>query len=114
MARWDCLLAAGGISALLLVSCATTDSADVLREPELLVSLPEYCPTPDGMAVAPNGDLVVACPNYATFDKDTGKLTTPACIIRVDQDLLFMGFDLNRYDFITKTSGRSGHTCPLM
>jgi sugar lactone lactonase YvrE len=53
----------------------------------LLVELPEYCPTPDGMAVAPNGDLVVACPNFATFDAATGTMSTPACLIRIDPDL---------------------------
>lgn len=27
------------------------------QKSELFVSLPDYCPTPDGMAIAPNGDL---------------------------------------------------------
>lgn len=48
------------------------------RQPQLLVSLPETCPTPDGMAVAPEGDLVVACPNFADPSQ-------PGCLIRVDR-----------------------------
>lgn len=48
------------------------------RQPQLLVSLPETCPTPDGMAIAPEGDLVVACPNFADPSQ-------PGCLIRVDR-----------------------------
>ena len=29
----------------------------------------EYAATPDGMAVAPNGDLVLSCPNFADPSK---------------------------------------------
>lgn len=36
-----------------------------LQKSELFKILPDYCPTPDGMAVAPNGDLILACPNFA-------------------------------------------------
>ena len=42
----------------------------------LLVELPEFCPTPDGMAIDSSGSLVVACPNFA----DT---THPGCVIRI-------------------------------
>jgi sugar lactone lactonase YvrE len=49
----------------------------ILMTLTLFVSLPDYCPTPDGMAVDSAGNLVVACPNYA--DK-----TKPACIIKID------------------------------
>lgn len=43
------------------------------------VILPDYCPTPDGMAISPNGDLVVACPNFADRTK-------PACLIKISKD----------------------------
>ncbi|MGL4292957.1 MAG: SMP-30/gluconolactonase/LRE family protein, partial [Bacteroidales bacterium] len=43
---------------------------------ELFTELPDFCPTPDGMAIAPNGDLIVACPNFAD-------ITKPACLIRI-------------------------------
>jgi len=48
------------------------------RQPRLLVTLPDTCPTPDGMAVDAEGNLVVACPNFA----DTAQ---PGCLIRVDR-----------------------------
>ena len=50
-----------------------------LIKPRLLVSLPDYCPTPDGMAVDADGNLVVACPNY-------GDPSQPACLIRIGPD----------------------------
>ncbi len=49
------------------------------QKSELFVSLPDYCPTPDGMAVAPNGDLILACPNFAD-------ITQPACLMRITKD----------------------------
>jgi Gluconolactonase len=54
-------------------------SADIQSLPqksELFMVLPDYCPTPDGMAIAPNGDLILACPNFADISK-------PACIMRI-------------------------------
>jgi sugar lactone lactonase YvrE len=47
--------------------------------PKLLVTLPEYCPTPDGMAVDAAGNLVVACPNFADS-------TYPGCLIKISPD----------------------------
>lgn len=31
---------------------------------KLFISLPEFCPTPDNLAVAPDGTLTLTCPNY--------------------------------------------------
>lgn len=59
-----------------LAGCAGSGG---LQVPELFVTLPDFCPTPDGMAVHPQGDLVVACPNYADQTK-------PACLVRIDKD----------------------------
>ena len=50
-----------------------------LQKSELFMVLPEYCPTPDGMDIAPNGDLILACPNYAD-------LSQPACLVRITKD----------------------------
>lgn len=47
-----------------------------MRKTELFAALPDYCPTPDGMAIAPDGDLVLACPNF-------GDLSKPACLVRI-------------------------------
>lgn len=50
-----------------------------MQTPRLFAVLPDYCPTPDGMAIAPDGDLVVACPNY-------GDQSKPACLIKIGKD----------------------------
>ena len=47
---------------------------------KLLVRLPDFCVTPDGMEIAPDGDLVVACPNFADPSQK-------ACLIKVGKDL---------------------------
>ncbi|MDR2705188.1 MAG: SMP-30/gluconolactonase/LRE family protein [Planctomycetaceae bacterium] len=49
-----------------------------MQTPKLLAVLPDYCPTPDGMAIDSEGRLCVACPNFADQTK-------PACIIRIDK-----------------------------
>jgi SMP-30/Gluconolaconase/LRE-like region. len=54
------------------------DDAPVVQTSKLFVSLPDYCPTPDGMAIDSEGNLVVACPNYADKSK-------PACVIKIDK-----------------------------
>lgn len=64
------------VVALILASCNFAEKAE--KQSELFVSLPDYCPTPDGLAIASNGDLVVACPNYADQRQ-------PACLIRIDK-----------------------------
>ena len=60
-----------------LVGAGGIVSGEELAGSTLLAALPDGCPTPDGMAIAPDGALVVACPNYADQDK-------PACLIRLD------------------------------
>lgn len=47
------------------------------QKTQLLAELPECCPTPDGMAIDADGNLVVACPNY-------GDASQPACLIKID------------------------------
>lgn len=58
---------------------ATTTTTPVMQKSELFMELPDDCPTPDGMAIAPNGDLILACPNFADLSK-------PACLMRITQD----------------------------
>jgi len=50
-----------------------------LTESKLLVSLPDFCPTPDGMAIDKEGNVIVACPNYG----DTSK---PAVLMKIGKD----------------------------
>ena len=49
------------------------------QKSELFAKLPDCCPTPDGMAIAPNGDLILACPNFAD-------ITQPACLMRITKN----------------------------
>ena len=50
-------------------------------EPKLFALLDEYVTTPDGMTVASNGDLVLACPNYADQSR-------PGCLVRFNEERL--------------------------
>ncbi len=46
---------------LVLSGC---NSQGGLREPKLLVKLPDYCNTPDGMAPMPDGSFLLSVPNF--------------------------------------------------
>lgn len=65
------------LNAVVLV-CLALVTATAEAQSKLLVSLPDDCPTPDGMAVDAEGNLVVACPNFAEPSK-------PACLVKVDR-----------------------------
>lgn len=49
-----------------------------LEKPQLLVKLPEICPTPDGMALDAEGNVILACPNYADQSH-------PAVLMKIDR-----------------------------
>lgn len=66
--------------ALVLVTWLfVNEKKTTMQKSQLFMELPGDCPTPDGMAVAPNGDLILACPNFAD-------LTKPACLMRITKD----------------------------
>jgi len=50
-----------------------------LAKSKLLVKLPEICPTPDGMAMDAEGNIIVACPNY-------GDQSQPAVLMKIDKE----------------------------
>jgi len=64
------------LSVLMILMSACTPA---MQKSELFLVLPDYCPTPDGMAIAPNGDLILACPNFADQ-------RYPGCIMRITKD----------------------------
>lgn len=66
------------VSLAMAVACAGGTRATP-PAPTLFATLPPTCPTPDGMAIAPAGELVVACPNYSDQSQ-------PACLIWFDQN----------------------------
>lgn len=47
-------------------------------KPELFALLPDYITTPDGMAIDFDGNLVLACPNYAGG--------APGCVVKFDKE----------------------------
>ena len=78
-ARWLAVIAVVG-----LAFAAGCDAP--LQKPTLLAELPQFAPTPDGMAVASDGNLVVACPNYGSYAKGATKPGKPACFLRIKPD----------------------------
>jgi sugar lactone lactonase YvrE len=50
-----------------------------MQQPRLFALLPDYATTPDGMAIDPDGNLILACPNYADPSK-------PGCLLKIDSD----------------------------
>lgn len=50
-----------------------------MQVPKLFAKLPDYVATPDGMAIDSEGNLIMACPNYADPSK-------PGCLVRFDSN----------------------------
>lgn len=48
-----------------------------MKKTKLFTLLPEYVATPDGMAIHTDGDLILACPNYADPSKQ-------GCLLKID------------------------------
>lgn len=61
-------------------------TATALQKTELFAKLPDFAVTPDGMAIAPDGELVVACPNFASYAAGASKPSVPGCLIKVDKN----------------------------
>jgi sugar lactone lactonase YvrE len=78
-----------------------------VRQVKLFLQLPDYAVTPDGMAIAPDGQLVVACPNFASYALGATKPSVPACLIKID-----------KHGKITKwvdipVMAETGRSCPM-
>jgi len=64
-----------------LVATATSyaeEECKPLSSPRLLAILPDICPTPDGLAMDAEGNIIVACPNYADQSH-------PAVLMKIDR-----------------------------
>ena len=57
-----------------------------LQTPKLLVELPEFCLTPDGMDIDKDGNLIVACPNYGSYAAGATKGAQVGCFIKITKD----------------------------
>jgi sugar lactone lactonase YvrE len=49
-----------------------------MQKPRLFAKLPDYVSTPDGMAIDPEGNLILACPNFADP-------SMPGCLLKFDR-----------------------------
>jgi hypothetical protein len=78
VSRFFCFFCVASAILLHEICLATTTAQTISKNqvPRLFAELPDACPTPDGMAIAPDGDLVVACPNYADQTK-------PAVLLKI-------------------------------
>lgn len=50
-----------------------------MKESRLFVKLPEYVATPDSMAIDAEGNLILACPNFADP-------ALPGCVVKIDKN----------------------------
>jgi sugar lactone lactonase YvrE len=80
--------------AALLTGCST------LSQPSIGVLLPEKCNTPDGMVLAPDGNIYLSCPN-SNNDK------YPARLMKITSDDKLQEF------FILPPHPETGKACPL-
>jgi sugar lactone lactonase YvrE len=62
---------------VLIPGCKSSPETPVVSQ--LFLELPDFCPTPDGMAIDPAGNLILACPNFA----DT---SMPAVFLSINGD----------------------------
>jgi DNA-binding beta-propeller fold protein YncE len=59
------LALAVAVAALVSLAAVQAPAADVpLKKPQLLLILPDYCNTPDGMTLMPDGNIILSVPNY--------------------------------------------------
>jgi len=93
------LVLAGGIG----VGCSKSDSP---KEPPSFITLPDFAVTPDGMAIAPDGDLVLALPNFASNGPDNNP-TVPACVAKISPD-----FKVRKW-FDVPILAETGRACPM-
>ena len=72
-----------------------------MQTPKLFTVLPEeYACTPDGMAIYHDGNLILACPNYA----DT---SMPGCLLKIDKEK-----NIKKWVDVP-VHEQTGHACPM-
>ncbi|MDR3724902.1 MAG: hypothetical protein P4K83_10485 [Terracidiphilus sp.] len=70
--------------AVILLASFSASLPAAQQTAHLFLKLPAFAVTPDGMAVAPDGALIVSCPNFASSTLDSNAPSVPACLIRID------------------------------
>ena len=81
--------------------------ASGLQKAQLLVELPDFAVTPDGMAIAPDGDLLLACPNFASYAPGATKPGVPGRFVKIGKDRKVR--DLFECPILAET----GRACPM-
>jgi hypothetical protein len=71
-----------------------------MQTPRLFGKLPDYVATPDGMAIDSEGNLILACPNYANP-------SLPGCLLKIDENRLL------RKWVDVPVSEETGHAFPM-
>jgi sugar lactone lactonase YvrE len=97
-------------AALLLCGCGRSPevkSAPALQQAQLFVELPDFAVTPDGMAIAPDGDLLLACPNFASYPKGATRPGVPGRFVKIGKDRKVR--DLFECPILAET----GRACPM-
>jgi len=86
---WNRLTRPGSVALTLAVVAglmlASGCAPHMHKKPTLLVTLPDHCNTPDGATLAPNGDIILSCPNFNNnlLPKDQ---QAPAIMMRITPD----------------------------
>ncbi len=83
------------LAMILLAGCSQP-----LNQPSIAVLLPEQCNTPDGMVLAPDGNIYLSCPN-------TNNDKHPAKIMKITPNDRLEEF------FVLPPHPETGKACPL-
>ncbi len=80
--------------------CEGADKLAPVTKSRLLVTLPDICPTPDGMTMDKQGNIILACPNY-------GDMSKPAVFMKIDKQ--------NKVSLYATcpTLEKTGRACPM-
>ncbi len=68
------------VASIMIAGCGSLGGSKIMEpctESKLLMTLPDICPTPDGMAMDKAGNIILACPNY-------GDMSKPAVFMKIE------------------------------
>lgn len=83
-----------------ILSCIPKSFPKPVTSSELFMTLPDICPTPDGMALDKDGNIILACPNF----KDPSK---PGVFMKIDT-----GRNISLYA-TCPVLNKTGRACPM-